>query len=119
MGGLFCRWLAFRRGDNTQSQIWRADIPGLSNWGEPVLLGPGSIHVAHTPREFISKKELQEAVDLYNRLATTPVPVPGDDDMAQVPQDEWNAVRDKVLGPPGGWASRYSSDHGCQASSSS
>jgi acetylornithine deacetylase len=26
------------------------DIPHLSNWGEPLLLGPGSIHVAHTPQ---------------------------------------------------------------------
>jgi acetylornithine deacetylase len=45
------------------------DIPGLSNWGEPVLLGPGSIHVAHTPAEFISKQELHEAVDLYVKVA--------------------------------------------------
>ena len=41
------------------------DIPQLSNWGEPLLLGPGSIHVAHTPREKLSKKELLEAVELY------------------------------------------------------
>jgi acetylornithine deacetylase len=45
------------------------DIPGLSNWGEPVLLGPGSIHVAHTPNEFVSKKELLEAIDLYVKVA--------------------------------------------------
>ncbi|MGA8042724.1 MAG: M20/M25/M40 family metallo-hydrolase [Terracidiphilus sp.] len=41
------------------------DIPKLSNWGEPLLLGPGSIHVAHTPHEKLAKKELLEAVDLY------------------------------------------------------
>jgi acetylornithine deacetylase len=41
----------------------------LTAWGEPFLLGPGSIHVAHTPDEKISKKELLEAVDLYVRLA--------------------------------------------------
>lgn len=41
------------------------DIPQLSNWGEPLLLGPGSIHVAHTPFEKLSKKELREAVELY------------------------------------------------------
>jgi acetylornithine deacetylase len=41
------------------------DIPQLSNWGEPLLLGPGSIHVAHTPRERLAKKELREAIDLY------------------------------------------------------
>ena len=41
------------------------DIPWLSNWGEPLLLGPGSIHVAHTPHERLAKKELLEAVQLY------------------------------------------------------
>jgi acetylornithine deacetylase len=46
------------------------DIPTLTNWGEPFLLGPGSIHVAHTPDEKISKKELLECVDLYVDLAT-------------------------------------------------
>jgi acetylornithine deacetylase len=46
------------------------DIPTLSNWGEPFLLGPGSIHVAHTPNEKISKKELLTCVDLYVELAT-------------------------------------------------
>ena len=45
------------------------DIPQLSNWGEPLLLGPGSIHVAHTPFEKLAKKELLEAVDLYIKVA--------------------------------------------------
>jgi acetylornithine deacetylase len=45
------------------------DIPALSKWGTPVLLGPGSIHVAHTDSEFISKKQLHEAVDLYCKVA--------------------------------------------------
>ena len=45
------------------------DIPKLSNWGEPLLLGPGSIHVAHTPHERIAKKELLEAVELYVKIA--------------------------------------------------
>jgi acetylornithine deacetylase len=45
------------------------DIPQLSNWGEPLLLGPGSIHVAHTPRERLAKKELREAVELYIKVA--------------------------------------------------
>jgi acetylornithine deacetylase len=45
------------------------DIPALGNWGMPVLLGPGSIHVAHTEREFIAKKQLHEAVDLYCSVA--------------------------------------------------
>lgn len=47
------------------------DIPSLTSWGEPFLLGPGSIHVAHTPDEKIAKKELLEAVDLYYNLAVS------------------------------------------------
>jgi acetylornithine deacetylase len=45
------------------------DIPQLSNWGEPLLFGPGSIHGAHTPHEKLAKKELLEAVQLYIRVA--------------------------------------------------
>jgi acetylornithine deacetylase len=45
------------------------DIPQLSNWGEPLLLGPGNIHVAHTPHEKLAKKELLEAVELYIAIA--------------------------------------------------
>jgi acetylornithine deacetylase len=45
------------------------DVPWLTNWGEPLLLGPGSIHVAHTPNEKIAKKELLEAVGLYIQVA--------------------------------------------------
>jgi acetylornithine deacetylase len=45
------------------------DIPMLRAWGEPFLLGPGSIHVAHTPEERISKKELLDSIDLYAELA--------------------------------------------------
>lgn len=47
------------------------DIPMLTAWGEPFLLGPGSIHVAHTPDERISKKELLSSIDLYVDLATS------------------------------------------------
>jgi acetylornithine deacetylase len=45
------------------------DIPQLSNWGEPLLLGPGDIHVAHTPQEKLAKKDLLEAVELYIKVA--------------------------------------------------
>jgi len=45
------------------------DIPSLPNWGEPLLLGPGSIHVAHTEGEFVEKKELLKAVELYCGVA--------------------------------------------------
>jgi acetylornithine deacetylase len=45
------------------------DIPALSNWGQPLLLGPGSIHVAHTEGEYVEKKQLREAVELYCAVA--------------------------------------------------
>jgi acetylornithine deacetylase len=45
------------------------DIPSLANWGEPLLIGPGSIHVAHTDGEFIEKNQLAEAIDLYCMIA--------------------------------------------------
>lgn len=48
---------------------YTTDIPALSRWGEPVLFGPGSIHVAHTDKEFISKRELLQSVDIYCRIA--------------------------------------------------
>ena len=46
-----------------------SDVPFLSNWGTPLLLGPGSIHVAHTDREHIAIDELNRAVDIYATLA--------------------------------------------------
>ena len=45
------------------------DVPYLSQWGKPLLFGPGSILDAHTAHEKISKRELEEAVGLYVRLA--------------------------------------------------
>jgi len=45
------------------------DIPYLSNWGRALLIGPGSILVAHTDDEKVSKPELINAVDLYANLA--------------------------------------------------
>ena len=57
------------RGIPTMTASFTTDIPKLSNWGEPVLLGPGSILVAHTDGELIPKKQLHDAVDLYIRVA--------------------------------------------------
>ena len=48
-----------------------SDIPFLSNWGTPLLIGPGSIHVAHTDRESLAIAELDRAVDVYEKLAAT------------------------------------------------
>lgn len=47
---------------------YTTDIPRLPAWGQPFLLGPGTIHVAHTPEERIAKRELVEAVELYKRM---------------------------------------------------
>jgi acetylornithine deacetylase len=48
-----------------------SDIPFLDKWGTPLLLGPGSIHVAHTDHEHIAIDELNRAVDTYEKLAAT------------------------------------------------
>jgi len=45
------------------------DIPTFDGtWGHPFLIGPGSIHVAHTAEERIAKKELTAAVEIYTRM---------------------------------------------------
>jgi len=49
----------------TMVAAFTTDIPALSNWGQPILIGPGSIHVAHTEGECVEKKALKDAVDLY------------------------------------------------------
>jgi acetylornithine deacetylase len=47
---------------------YTTDVPLLTNWGAPLLIGPGSIHVAHTDHEHISIDELRHAVDIYEAL---------------------------------------------------
>lgn len=45
---------------------YTTDVPMFQGaWGQPLLLGPGSIHVAHTSEERVAKRELLHAVDLY------------------------------------------------------
>lgn len=44
------------------------DIKSLRAFGKPLLLGPGSIHDAHTSSEKIGKREAAEAVLYYQRL---------------------------------------------------
>jgi acetylornithine deacetylase len=59
--------------DGLQSTVvaFTTDIPNFAGaWGKPLLIGPGSIHVAHTSEERIAKKELQEAVGIYERMVT-------------------------------------------------
>ena len=47
---------------------YTSDIPLLDRWGTPLLFGPGSIHVAHTPDEYIDVGELRAAVPAYEKL---------------------------------------------------
>ncbi|HTU51721.1 MAG TPA: M20/M25/M40 family metallo-hydrolase [Acidobacteriaceae bacterium] len=56
-------------GLSTMIAAFTTDVPALSNWGEPLLFGPGSIHVAHTPNERLAKQEQREAIDLYVQVA--------------------------------------------------
>jgi acetylornithine deacetylase len=60
---------ATMEGIPTMIAAFTTDIPALTNWGKPLLFGPGSIHVAHTDHEFIAKKELLAAVEIYVSLA--------------------------------------------------
>jgi acetylornithine deacetylase len=53
----------------TMVAAFTTDIPSLPNWGEPLLLGPGSIHVAHTTGEFVEKAQLVESVEIYCEMA--------------------------------------------------
>lgn len=53
----------------TMIAAFTTDIPKFTNWGEPLLIGPGSIHVAHTEGEYIDKQQLHEAIDLYSQIA--------------------------------------------------
>lgn len=50
---------------------YTTDVPFLSRWGKPLLLGPGSIHVAHTADEHLAVDELRQAIELYAALART------------------------------------------------
>jgi acetylornithine deacetylase len=48
---------------------YTTDVPLLTRWGTPLLIGPGSIHVAHTDEEHVAIDELRHAVELYQRIA--------------------------------------------------
>jgi acetylornithine deacetylase len=55
-------------GFNQKTVRFTTDIPYLTNWGQPLLLGPGSILVAHTKNEYVRKNDLADAVGLYVML---------------------------------------------------
>jgi acetylornithine deacetylase len=56
-------------GFETTAVAYTTDIPAFGGaWGQPFLIGPGTIHVAHTLEERVSKRQLIEAVEIYQRM---------------------------------------------------
>jgi acetylornithine deacetylase len=56
-------------GFSTTVVAYTSDIPAFGDtWGKPFLLGPGTIHVAHTNDERIAKADLTAAVEIYAKL---------------------------------------------------
>jgi acetylornithine deacetylase len=56
-------------GFETDVMAYTTDIPAFAGvWGTPFLLGPGTIHVAHTLNERVPKRELLEAIEIYKRM---------------------------------------------------
>ncbi len=56
-------------GFDTAAFPFTTDIPFLNGWGEPLLIGPGSVLVAHTDEEHVDIPELERAVETYAALA--------------------------------------------------
>jgi acetylornithine deacetylase len=56
-------------GFETAAFPYTTDIPFLTNWGTPLLFGPGSVQVAHTDEERIEIGDLHRAVEGYATLA--------------------------------------------------
>jgi acetylornithine deacetylase len=56
-------------GIETTVVAYTTDIPAFGGaWGTPFLIGPGSIHVAHTLDERIAKRQLEDAVGIYQNM---------------------------------------------------
>jgi len=63
--------MRFTSFDGLESTVvsYTTDVPAFANtWGQPFLIGPGSIHVAHTLEERVPKKELLEAAEIYKKM---------------------------------------------------
>lgn len=63
-------WLHTEPGFETAVFPYATDVPLLDRWGTPLLVGPGSIHVAHTDEEHVAVDELLAAVGCYVELAS-------------------------------------------------
>jgi len=64
-------------GFDTAVFSFTTDIPFLNRWGAPLLLGPGSVTLAHTADEYCEIADLHRAVDLYADLARSLMSHPG------------------------------------------
>lgn len=63
--------IRFERADSLPTTVvsYTTDVPALCPaWGRPLLIGPGSIHLAHTAEERVPKRELAGAVEIYAGL---------------------------------------------------
>jgi acetylornithine deacetylase len=56
-------------GYETATFNFTTDIPFLDRWGQPLLIGPGSITLAHTEDEHVAIDELDRAVALYASIS--------------------------------------------------
>jgi acetylornithine deacetylase len=68
---LFTPAVRFEPLDGLETTVvaFTTDIPAFEGaWGKPFLIGPGSIHVAHTSEERVPKKELIEATRIYQHM---------------------------------------------------
>ena len=68
---LFTPTIRFDSLDGFETTIvaFTTDVPSFDGaWGKPFLLGPGNIHVAHTSEERVAKRQLAEAVQIYQRM---------------------------------------------------
>ncbi len=63
---VFCRTLP---GFEVAPMSYSTDIPFMPSWGRPLLIGPGSIHDAHTADEHVLKSDLVDAVGYYQKIA--------------------------------------------------
>src|SRR6202789_3457788 len=63
--------MRFASFDGLESAVvsYTTDVPAFANaWGEPFLIGPGSIQVAHTLEERVAKNELLAAAEIYQKM---------------------------------------------------
>jgi len=65
-----CEPLKMKKVEGYENEVvaFSTDAPYMTNWGNRLVLGPGSIHDAHTLNEKISKVQLADGVGNYVNL---------------------------------------------------